>query len=57
MGSLSKKGFEEVLYDAGKQIAVINQIQVNGFGGINREIWDSLVGGREIHFMISSMKI
>lgn len=36
--------FEQVLFDAGKQIALINQIEVDGFGEINRDIQDKLVG-------------
>lgn len=35
---------EQVLFDAGKQIALANQVEVEGFGEINRDIHDTLVG-------------
>jgi aminoglycoside/choline kinase family phosphotransferase len=34
---LSLDEYEDVLFEAGKQIAVINQVKVNGFGWIKRD--------------------
>lgn len=42
--SSEKKDFKNILFQAGKQIALINQIKVAGFGWINREVWDTLSG-------------
>ncbi|MBS4218305.1 phosphotransferase [Bacillus sp. FJAT-49711] len=37
----------EVLFDAGKQLALINQIKMDGYGFINREMSDTLSGEKK----------
>lgn len=37
-------GIENVLYEVGKQLALINSIKVDGFSWINRRIYNSLAG-------------
>ncbi|RXZ79545.1 aminoglycoside phosphotransferase family protein [Paenibacillaceae bacterium] len=44
-GSMMLNGtIEQVLFEAGKQIALVNQVAVEGFGELNRAIHDTLVG-------------
>nr|WP_279588874.1 aminoglycoside phosphotransferase family protein [Paenibacillus castaneae] len=45
MESMSeKKDFEHILHQAGKQIALVNQIKVDGFGWVNRKVHHDLIG-------------
>jgi aminoglycoside phosphotransferase (APT) family kinase protein len=41
---LTLEGFESVLFEAGKQLAVINQVPVDGFSWIDRNNWETLAG-------------